>query len=131
MVPAIAEHIDDPRTMAGEWERRTSGRPARWHASTVNFDRLRAPQVDAFMRGLEDPFDPSDPAVAGPRALASAAHYDPQVLEWFMEVIACQTLPDDLIAREGVAERVLDVALSNPPYASPGPNRTELEEILA
>jgi hypothetical protein len=48
-----------------------------------------------------------------------------------MEVIACQTLPDDLIAREGVAERVLDVALSNPPYASPGPNRTELEEILA
>ena len=131
MIPAVAEHVDDPRTLASEWERRTSERPARWHASTVDFDRLRAPQVDAFMRGLDDPFDPSDPAVAGPRALASAAHYDPQVLEWFFEIISCQTLPEDLIAREGVLDRVLEVALSNPPYESRGPNRTELEEILA
>jgi len=130
MAPAIVKHIDEPRELAGEWERRTGERPARWHASTVDFDRLRAPQVDAFMRGLQDPFDPSDPAVAGPRALTSAAHYDPQVLEWFFEVITCQTLPDDLIAREGVLERVLDVALSNAPYESPGPSRTELEELL-
>jgi hypothetical protein len=131
VAPAIAEHIDDPCTLAREWDRQTKKRPARWHASTVDFDRIRAPQVDAFMRGLDDPFDPSDPAVAGPRAFASAAHYDPQVLEWFFEVLTCQTLPDDVMAREGVFERVLDVALSNPPYASPGPNRTELEEMLA
>jgi hypothetical protein len=131
MVPAITEHIDDPRALAGEWDRRTSERPAKWHASTVDFDRLRAPEVDALMRGLDDPFDPSNPAVAGPRALASAAHYDPQVLEWFFEIITCQTLPEDLTAREGVLDRVLDVALANPPYQSPGPNRAELEEILA
>jgi len=130
-VPAIAEHIDDPRQLAEEWERRTGDRPARWHASTVDFDRLRAPQVDAFMQGLDDPFDPSDPSVAGPRAFASAAHYDPQVLQWFSEVISCYTLPDDVIARDGVLDRVLEVALSNPPYSSPGPNRAELEEILA
>jgi 2-polyprenyl-6-methoxyphenol hydroxylase-like FAD-dependent oxidoreductase len=131
MAPAIAEHIDDPRQLAREWERRTGDRPAKWHASTVDFDRLRAPQVDAFMRGMDDPSDPSDPSVAGPRAFASAAHYDPQVLEWFFEVISCYTLPDDVIAREGVFERVLEVALSTPPYSSPGPNRAELEEILA
>jgi 2-polyprenyl-6-methoxyphenol hydroxylase-like FAD-dependent oxidoreductase len=131
MAPAIAEHIDDPRRLAGEWERRTGDRPARWHASTVDFDRLRAPQVDAFLQGLDDPFDPSDPSVAGPRAFASAAHYDPQVLQWFHEVIACYSLPDDVMAGEGVFGRVLEVALSNPPYSSPGPNRAELEEILA
>jgi 2-polyprenyl-6-methoxyphenol hydroxylase-like FAD-dependent oxidoreductase len=131
MVPAIAEHIDDPRRLAGEWERQTGNRPARWHASTVDFDRLRAPQVEAFMQGRDDPFDPSDPSVAGPRAFASAAHYDPQVLQWFFEVISCYTLPDDVMARDGVFERVLEVALSTPPYSSPGPNRAELEEILA
>jgi 2-polyprenyl-6-methoxyphenol hydroxylase-like FAD-dependent oxidoreductase len=131
MAPAIAEHIDDPRQLAGEWERRTGDRPERWHTSTVDFDRLRAPEVDAFMHGLDDPFDPSDPSVAGPRAFASAAHYDPQVLQWFHEVISCYTLPDDVIAREGAFERVLEVALSTPPYSSPGPNRAELEEILA
>ncbi len=73
------------------------------------------------MQGLDDPFDPSDPSVAGPRAFASAAHYDPQVLQWFFEVTGCFTLPDEVIGREGVLERVLEVALSNPPYSSPGP----------
>jgi hypothetical protein len=83
------------------------------------------------MQGRDDPFDPSDLSVAGPRAFASAAHYDPQVLEWFFEVVGCFTLPGDVIAREGVFERVLEVASSTPPYSSPGPNRAELEETLA
>lgn len=131
VAPAIAEHIDDPCQLAGEWQRRTEGRPARWHASTVDFDRLRAPQVEAFLQGLDDPSDPSDPSVAGPRAFASAAHYDPKALEWFYEVTGCFSLPDEVIGRDGVFERVLEVALSNPPYSSPGPNRAELEEILA
>ena len=131
MAPAIAEHIDAPIQLAGEWERRTGDRPARWHAATVGFDRLRAPQVDAFLQGLDDPFDPSDPSVAGPRAFASAAHYDPQVLQWFFEVTGCFTLPGDVMARQGVLERVREVASSAPPYSSPGPNRAELEEVLA
>ena len=129
-VPAIAEHLDDPGQLASEWERRTRERLARWHASTVDFDRLRVPEVDAFMRGLDDPFDASDPSVAGPRAFASAAHYDPQVLQWFHEVIGCHTLPDDVLAREGAFERVLEVASTNPRYSSPGPDRAELEELL-
>jgi 2-polyprenyl-6-methoxyphenol hydroxylase-like FAD-dependent oxidoreductase len=131
LVPAIAEHINDPGALAAEWERLTGGRPAKWHASTVDFDRIRAPEVDAFLQGLDDPFDPTDPNVAGPRAFASAAHYDRQVLEWFYEVVSCTSLPDDVISREGVFDRVLEVALSTPPYSSPGPNRAELEEILA
>jgi hypothetical protein len=74
MAPAIAEYIGDPRQLVGEWERRTGDRPAKWHAATVGIDRLRTPQVDALMQGLDDPLDPSDPSVAGPRAFASAAH---------------------------------------------------------
>jgi 2-polyprenyl-6-methoxyphenol hydroxylase-like FAD-dependent oxidoreductase len=131
MAPAIAKHIDEPGRLVGEWERLTGDRPARWHSSTVDFDRLRAPEVEALMQGLDDPSDPSDPSVAGPRAFASAAHYDPQVMQWFLEVLACYNLPEDVIAREGVFERVLEVAMSTPPYSSPGPNRAELEEILA
>jgi len=130
IAPAIAEHIDEPRRLAAEWTRRTEERAARWHASTVDFDRIRAPEVEASLRGLPDPFDPSDPSVAGSRAFASASHYDPQVLQWFFEVVGCLTLPDEVIGRDGVFERVLDVALSTPPYSSPGPTRTELEELL-
>ena len=131
MGPVIAEHIDNPRLLAHEWERRTGDRPARWHDSTVAFDRVRAPEVEACLQGLDDPFDPSDPNVAGRRAFTSAAHHDPQVLQWFFEVVSCYTLPDEVIAREGVFERVLEIALSTPPYSSPGPTRAELEELLA
>ena len=121
LAPAIAAPIDDPRQLASEWERRTGDRPAHWHAATVGFDRLRAPQVDAFMQGLDDPFDPSDPSVAGLRAFASATHYDPQVLQWFFEVSSCYTLPSGVMARQGVLERVRGVASSTPLYSSPGP----------
>lgn len=131
VAPAMVEHIDDARRLAEEWQRRTAGRPAGWHDATVAFDRLRAPEVEALMAGLDDPFDPSDPAVAGPRAFVSAAHYDPQVLEWFMEVQSCATLADEVISREGVLGRVIEVALANPPYQTPGPDRAQLEEILA
>ncbi len=82
------------------------------------------------MQGLPDPFDPSDPSVAGPRAFSSASHYDPEVLQWFFEVVGCFSLPGEVMARPGVFERVLEVALSTPPYTSPGPTRAELEELL-
>jgi 2-polyprenyl-6-methoxyphenol hydroxylase-like FAD-dependent oxidoreductase len=130
IAPAITEHMEDLRRLAAEWDRRTNERPAKWHASTVAFDRVRAPEVEARLHGLPDPFDASDPSVAGPRAFASASHYDPQVLQWFFEVISCMTLPDEVMAREGVFERVLDVALSTPPHTTPGPTRAELEELL-
>ncbi len=130
IAPAIAEHVEDPRRLAAEWKRRTDARAAKWHASTVDFDRIRAPEVEAHLQGSPDPFDPSDPTVAGPRAFASASHYDPEVLQSFFEVVGCLSLPDEVIARPGVFERVLDVAGSTPPYTSPGPTRPELEELL-
>lgn len=129
--PAIAEHIGDPRRLAEEWQRCTAGRPADWHDATVAFDRLRAPEVDALVAGQGDPFDPSDPFVAASRAFASASHYDPQVLEWFMEVQGCTDLASEVISRDGVLDHVIEVALANPPYRTPGPDRARLEEILA
>jgi flavin-dependent dehydrogenase len=111
IAPAIAEQMEDPRRLAAEWARRTNERAAKWHASTVAFDRVRAPEVEALLHGLPDPFDAADPSVAGPRAFASASHYDPQVLQWFFEVIGCLTLPDEVMARDGVFERVLEELL--------------------
>jgi hypothetical protein len=130
IAPAIAEHLENPRRLATEWQRRTDERAAKWHASTVDFDRLRAPEVEANLQGLPDPFDPSDPSVAGPRAFASASHYDPEVLQSFFEVVGCFSLPGEVLARDGVLERVIEVAQSTPPYISQGPTRAELEQLL-
>ena len=126
----VAAHLDDPSAMATEWERATAANAARWHDATVQYDRVRGPEVEAYRQGLPDPHDPNDMAVAGFRAFDSARHYDPQVLQWYGEQATCFTLADDLVAREGVFERVLDVALSNEPYVMPAPDRATLETLL-
>lgn len=127
---AVSEHIDDPAALAAEWDRRTTARAAPWHAATVDFDRIRAREVEAIREGWPDPFDPADPSVAGSRAFASASRYDPEVLQWYGEVANCLTLPRDVLGREGAPERVRDVAQANPPYKTPGPDRAELEALL-
>lgn len=131
VAPIVAEHLGDPVTMAEEWERVTAERAVPWHESTVQFDRIRGPEIEAFCRGLPDPHDPNDLAVAGPRAFASAAHYDPQCLAWFGEVASCISRPDDIVARDGVLAKVVEVAVANPPYQTPAPSRAELESLLA
>jgi 2-polyprenyl-6-methoxyphenol hydroxylase-like FAD-dependent oxidoreductase len=130
VVPVVAEHLGDPMTMAKEWERVTSERAVPWHEATVAFDRIRGPEIEAFRQGLPDPHDPNDLAVAGPRAFESAAHYDPQCLAWFGEMAGCTSLPDQLVARDGVLGRVIEVAMANEPYQTPRPDRATLESLL-
>jgi 2-polyprenyl-6-methoxyphenol hydroxylase-like FAD-dependent oxidoreductase len=130
IAPVISGSLDDPVGLVEGWERETLVQAAPWHESTVGFDRIRGPEVEAFRLGLPDPHDPADPMVAGIRAFQSAAHYDAEVLSWFGEQMTCTTLPAEIVGREGVIERVLEVALANPPFVTPGPDRAELETLL-
>lgn len=130
-VPAITENVDDPQAMATAWDEVTRGQPAAWHNATVQFDRLRGPEVEAYRQGLPDPHDPNDMTVAATRALDSARHYDAEVLHAYGSAFACFELPAELIARPGLFEKVIEVATANPPYKVPAPTRAELEEIVA
>ena len=102
-----------------------------WHNATVQIDRVRGPEVEAFRLGLADPHDPNDPGIAGLRAFGSAVHYDAQLLAQYGEIMSRMTLPSDVIARPGVFERIIEVASQNPPYQTPGPDRRQLEDLLA
>lgn len=127
---ALVEIVDRPELMAATWNEVTEAHAVPWHESTVQFDRVRGPEVEASRLGQPDPHDPSDPMVAISRAFASAMHYDAQVLAWNQEIASCLTLPIEVLARSGVIERILTVAGENPPYATPGPDRAQLEELL-
>lgn len=131
VVAAIAGDIEDPAAMAKAWDTVTAGRPAAWHDSTVQFDRIRGPEVEALRQGLPDPHDPNDILIAGFRAFDSARHYDAEVLHAFGGVFGCLELPEEVLARPGVLEKVLGVASNNPPYTCPGPDRAMLEELVA
>ena len=102
-----------------------------WHEATVQFDRVRGPEVEAYRLGQPDPHDPSDPNIARVRAFNSASHHDAQVLSWFSEISSCRSLGVEVLTRPGLFERVLEVASENPPYATPGPDRSKLEALLA
>ena len=63
-------------------------------------------------------------------ALAGATAFDADALRWFLELLACLTLPMELFARPGVFERVLELAPQVPPPAPYGPDRTQLLELV-
>lgn len=127
---AVAAHASDPVAMAKEWQRATDESSVPWHDATVQFDRIRGPEVEAALHGLPDPHDPNDMNVAGMRAFDSARHYDADVLFAYGDAMGCYALPQELIARPGVFDKVLEVAMSTEPYVTPGPSRAELEELI-
>ena len=130
LAPVVVDNIDDPSTMARRWEQVTNEHAALWHDATVQYDRVRGPEVEALRLGLPDPHDPNDLMVAGFRAFDSARHYDAQVLRWWGETVSCLSLPGEVMARPGVFERVLAVAAETEPYRTPAPSRAELENLL-
>lgn len=85
VVDAIAETLGRPAEMAAAWERATQMHAQPWHDATVQFDRIRGPEVEAFRLGQPDPHNPDDPNIAGARAFSSASHYDAEVFSWFSE----------------------------------------------
>ena len=96
----------------------------------LNFGPVRAPRWSRSWRdGAPRRILPTPPTPAG--AFVSAARYDPQVLQWLFEVMSRCSLPGEVMGREGVRERSAEVAAANPPYRSPGPDRAQLEELLA
>lgn len=128
---AITPVLAAPCDMATAWDEATRAHARPWHEATMQFDRVRGPEVEAHLFGRPDPHDPSNPAIAGPRAFASASHYDPQVLAWFSEISSCVALPSEVLGAAGRLEHIAEVASQNPPYVTPGPNRSELEALLS
>ena len=130
LAPILANTLDRPAELATAWDIETQGNALPWHQATVQFDRVRGPEVEALRLGLPDPFA-KDRIVGGSRAFASASHYDEQVLNWMSEMQSCLSLPSEVVSREGVLERVRRVARENPPYETPGPDRVQLEGLLS
>ena len=128
---AVVAHGDNPVALAKEWQRTVDEVSSPWHDATVAFDRLRGPEAEAARLGLPDPFDPNDMNIAGMRAFDSARHYDADVLCEYADAMSCFALPDEIVSRPGVFDKVLEVAMTTEPYRTPGPDRKELEAILS
>lgn len=126
------EAPDDPHRFALAWDEATESYLTPWYRETVREDRARLREIDALRRG-EDP-RADMPAGAGAGAVAAAlptamAH-DADVFRAFVETRACLATLREVLARPGMAERILEIAGEHEPVRPPGPDRAQLLSLL-
>jgi len=103
----------------------TEARVTPWYRHTVESDRKRTAQIDATIHGRSTP--PADAS----SALLVAMMYDPDLFRVFIEIFSLLALPQEVMARPGLVDRVKEVAGAHDAVAPPGPSRDELLRMLA
>jgi hypothetical protein len=63
-------------------------------------------------------------------AFATAAAHDPEVARAFAEVFSVLALPQEIMARPGMLEKVMTAAAGHEPPVTPGPTRPETLSLL-
>jgi 2-polyprenyl-6-methoxyphenol hydroxylase-like FAD-dependent oxidoreductase len=126
----VAEHLGDPRGLALAHDEVTQARLTPWYRHTVGLDRARAAAIQAEIDGVPLALS-DDPAAVVGRALPLAAMQDADVFRAFLEIVGVLTLPQDVLARPGLRERILELAAGQQPPPVAAPSRTQLLEMMA
>jgi 2-polyprenyl-6-methoxyphenol hydroxylase-like FAD-dependent oxidoreductase len=122
----VRRHLDDPLALALAQDGMTEAQVAPWYRSTVAFDRARTAQIRAAIDGRPTP-RPTGPG----ELLAVAMLYDAELFRAALEIASLLALPQAVLARPGLAGRILEVAGSHQPSPPPGPSRADLLRLLA
>ncbi|SFN65515.1 Dehydrogenase (flavoprotein) [Pseudonocardia ammonioxydans] len=101
-----------------------------WYRATLSVDRDRQAEIDALIDGRPVP-PPGDETASRWRDLAVAMAYDPDLFRGFLDTIAVLDLPETVLDRPGLFDRVRTIARSEPRLQLPGPTREELLELVA
>jgi 2-polyprenyl-6-methoxyphenol hydroxylase-like FAD-dependent oxidoreductase len=126
----VADHFEDPGALALAHDEVTQARLTPWYAHTIGIDRARAAAIQAEIDGTP-PALSADPAAVVGRAFPVAAMQDADLFRAFLEVGGVLTLPQDVLARPGLRERVLELAAGQSPQPVPAPSRSELLAMMA
>lgn len=106
VVDEVAPVLDDPVSLAEAWKTATDRRARAFVGATIEYDRVRAPEVEAAMEGCV--FEHTDPAALGFIAMNNARHRDQVVFENFRDIASLRATTTEVLARTGVFERVIE-----------------------
>lgn len=120
----VAAHLDDPATFAHQWDQATEQEVGPFYRNQISADRARVAEMDALRRGIDTP--PPDPVTT---RFLTAATQDADVWRAVIETVVCTALPQQVLARPGMRERIERNGTTDPPKP-PGPDRTELLQLL-
>jgi 2-polyprenyl-6-methoxyphenol hydroxylase-like FAD-dependent oxidoreductase len=95
-----------------------------WFRATQSFDRHRLAEMTAFAE--ETVYDPGDPVYEMSGALALASGRDPDVFRGFIDTIAVLELPEVVLARPGLLEKVVELGAHFRDEPGFGPDRATL-----
>jgi hypothetical protein len=127
----VREHTEQPGALAEAWDAATEQELTPWYRATVAVDRARLAEIDAIRSGVEPPAPRPDDVGAQVRAaLPVAMSRDADAFRAGMEIAGCLALPQEVFARPGLAERVLE-ATGGEVASLPGPTRAQVLELVA
>jgi len=118
----------DPVELQQRWHDTTLATAEPWYRTTLAFDEHRLAEIDAL---LEDrPFEAS-PDFEITKALQAAAGKDPEMLRAVLEVAGVLAVPEEVLGRPGIFERVIELGSGWRDEQLPGPDRDELVALVA
>lgn len=123
---AISHGTDDAEALALRFAEQTEAVLGPWRDTTLETDRARAVAMRAYAAGTE-PDPPSPMAVA----LSAASRVDADALRLVGELQGMLALPNELFARDGVAQHLLAVAAEAEAPIIPGPDRAALLDLVS
>jgi 2-polyprenyl-6-methoxyphenol hydroxylase-like FAD-dependent oxidoreductase len=121
--------LDGPAEFAAAWDELTEAHLVPWYRDTVTEDRARLREVDALRAG-ERPPRPSGPVGEVLAALPAAMTHDPDIFRALVQTRACYATLAEVLARPGVAERIVEIGSAHEAQPPPGPDREQLLALL-
>ena len=125
-VEVVQEHLSDPLALALAHDDMTEARVTPWYRNTVEFDRKRTAQIRMVIEGRTAP-PTNDPADLLPFAMM----HDAELFRAGAEIFSLLALPQHVLARAGVSDRIMDVVAAHPVAVPSGPTRDEVLRIMA
>jgi 2-polyprenyl-6-methoxyphenol hydroxylase-like FAD-dependent oxidoreductase len=129
-VEVVAQHLDNPLALALSQDSMTETRVTPWYRNTIEIDRTRIARFNALIEGRPEP-EPIDPPARLAKAFLVAMTYDADIFRAFTEVRSVLALPQEVMGRPGVTDRIMEVADANEAVLPSGPSREELLHMLA
>jgi 2-polyprenyl-6-methoxyphenol hydroxylase-like FAD-dependent oxidoreductase len=115
---------DRPAELSDAFDSATAATVEPWYQGTLSFDRHRLAEMEAVAEG--NTYDPGDPQYEMTSALTLASSKDPDVFRGFMDIVGVLELPEAVLARPGMFEKVIALGADWRDEAAIGPDRDDL-----
>jgi 2-polyprenyl-6-methoxyphenol hydroxylase-like FAD-dependent oxidoreductase len=120
--------LDDHGAFALAWHDTTVENIEPYYRDTLTLDRHRLAEIEAQIAGV--PYEPDDPAFAIGQAMQATATQDADIFRAGVDIASLLARPDEVMARPGLLDRIIELSQATTLEPLPGPSRTELLDII-